>query len=179
MYAFVPHGPKKQLDLIFHAISCHQKGLTLVCSNSIEVFTCLCTLLLTYLCHVFIGSLKIKSSSQLKAKESQPHVECHQFGQNTSWYLELEEPQKERPLSNARADLYPQSSSPYVRRLSFKSRCACCKGAPKILATHSSYLTRRGRRQERHMVQNKKLVLHPKYRHAGKLLPSPSQMYVV
>lgn len=27
VYAFVPHGPKRQLDLVFHAIKCHQRGL--------------------------------------------------------------------------------------------------------------------------------------------------------
>ena len=31
VFAFVPHGPKKQLDLIFHAIGCHQQGLSRVC----------------------------------------------------------------------------------------------------------------------------------------------------
>jgi hypothetical protein len=30
VFAFVPHGPKKQLDLIFHAIGCHQQGLSQV-----------------------------------------------------------------------------------------------------------------------------------------------------
>ncbi len=30
VYAFVPHGPKKQLDLVFHAINCHQRGLSRV-----------------------------------------------------------------------------------------------------------------------------------------------------
>ena len=27
VYAFVPHGPKRQLDLMFHAIKCHQRDL--------------------------------------------------------------------------------------------------------------------------------------------------------
>lgn len=35
VYAFVPHGPKKQLDLVFHAISCHQRGLSAVCCSPV------------------------------------------------------------------------------------------------------------------------------------------------
>ena len=27
VFAFVPHGPKKQLDLFFHAMKCYQGGL--------------------------------------------------------------------------------------------------------------------------------------------------------
>lgn len=67
MYAFVPHGPKKQLDLIFHAISCHQKGLTLVCSDSIDVFMGVCALLLTFSVMSLRDHLIIRSISQMKA----------------------------------------------------------------------------------------------------------------
>ena len=47
VYAFVPHGPKKQLDLIFHAITCHRTGLIAVgqhalCHLTSLQLTCTC-----------------------------------------------------------------------------------------------------------------------------------------